>query len=276
VIQSIAHPTDFSPASTLAFVHALRLALETRSRLILLHVTEKASHSDWASYPHVRETLAHWGLSSENIRRAELEARLGIKVAKIEIRHRDPAMGMFEFFLSHRPDLIVLSTHGREGVDRWLSGSVSEETARHTHVPTLFFGPDAQGFVAATTGKMRLERVLFPVAHSPSPRLALNILSDLLAGLGIPPPTVRIVHIGDEAPDVHGNPTTEAGAKVELIGGQVVETILRLAREQAADMILMPTAGRHGFLDALRGSTTEQVLRRASCPVLAVATGLSA
>jgi len=141
VIQSIAHPTDFSAASAQAFAHALRLALDTNSRLALLHVTKQSSEDDWASFPHIRETLARWGLLSENTPRAELEARLGIKVAKIKIRHRDPAAGLFEFFLSHRPDLIVLSTHGREGVDRWLSGSVSEEIARHTHVPTLFIGP---------------------------------------------------------------------------------------------------------------------------------------
>jgi nucleotide-binding universal stress UspA family protein len=32
----------------------------------------------------------------------------------------------------------------------------------------------------------------------------------------------------------------------------------------------MPTRGREGILDALRGSVTEQVLRRAECPLLAV------
>jgi nucleotide-binding universal stress UspA family protein len=33
---------------------------------------------------------------------------------------------------------------------------------------------------------------------------------------------------------------------------------------------LLPTAGHHGFLDAWRGGTTEHVLQRALCPVLAV------
>jgi nucleotide-binding universal stress UspA family protein len=32
----------------------------------------------------------------------------------------------------------------------------------------------------------------------------------------------------------------------------------------------MPTAGHHGVLDALRGSTTERVIRHAPCPVLAL------
>ena len=38
----------------------------------------------------------------------------------------------------------------------------------------------------------------------------------------------------------------------------------------AANLIMMATAGHQGFLDALRGSTTERVLRHAPCPVLAV------
>jgi nucleotide-binding universal stress UspA family protein len=49
-----------------------------------------------------------------------------------------------------------------------------------------------------------------------------------------------------------------------------VETIVDTAREVDADLIVMATRGREGFLDALRGSTTEQVLRQAGRAVLAV------
>jgi nucleotide-binding universal stress UspA family protein len=42
------------------------------------------------------------------------------------------------------------------------------------------------------------------------------------------------------------------------------------AEEIGADIVAMPTAGRHGLFDALRGSVTERVLRQAPCPVLAV------
>jgi len=40
-----------------------------------------------------------------------------------------------------------------------------------------------------------------------------------------------------------------------------------------ANLIGMATAGHHGLLDALRGSTTERVLRQAPCPVLAIPIG---
>ena len=52
--------------------------------------------------------------------------------------------------------------------------------------------------------------------------------------------------------------------------GDPVDQILAAADEVKADLIVMPTAGRTGVFDALRGSTTERVVREASCPVLAL------
>jgi nucleotide-binding universal stress UspA family protein len=43
-----------------------------------------------------------------------------------------------------------------------------------------------------------------------------------------------------------------------------------MAETLAVDLIVMATAGRHGFLEALQGSTTERVVRQARCPVLAI------
>jgi nucleotide-binding universal stress UspA family protein len=58
--------------------------------------------------------------------------------------------------------------------------------------------------------------------------------------------------------------------KVEHLKGPIVETIVRAAKERAVDLIAMATAGNHGFLDGLRGSTTSQVVGDAPCPVLAL------
>ena len=52
--------------------------------------------------------------------------------------------------------------------------------------------------------------------------------------------------------------------------GEPVEEIAAAAERVRADLIVMPTEGRHGVFDALRGSTTERVLRRSRCPLLAV------
>jgi nucleotide-binding universal stress UspA family protein len=268
VIKTIAHPTDFSEASGRAFVHAMGLALATRSRLCLMHVRATADKDAWGSFPHVRALLEKWGHLSAKASHAAIEAELGITIEKIEIAHADPVAGLAEFIIAHRPDLMVMATHGREGLSRWLAGSVSEEIARRTHVPSLFIGPDAHGFVDETSGEIRLNRVLLPVAHEPSPRHAYGVLAGILADLGVPSSAIRLLHVGETAPALQT--ATSELPEVQLASGPVVATILEEAASSLADLIAMPTAGHKGILDAVEGSTTEQVLRRAPCPLLAL------
>jgi nucleotide-binding universal stress UspA family protein len=52
--------------------------------------------------------------------------------------------------------------------------------------------------------------------------------------------------------------------------GEVVDEILAAAESGPADLVVMTTRGHDELLDLLEGSTTEQVLRRAPCPVLAI------
>jgi Universal stress protein family len=52
--------------------------------------------------------------------------------------------------------------------------------------------------------------------------------------------------------------------------GDVVEQILDVGTACAADLIVLTTQGHHGWLDALRGSASERILRGARCPVLAI------
>jgi nucleotide-binding universal stress UspA family protein len=52
--------------------------------------------------------------------------------------------------------------------------------------------------------------------------------------------------------------------------GPPAEEILRLAREEKCDLIVMPTHGRTGLARLLMGSIAEQVVRQAPCPVLTI------
>ena len=268
MLTRIAHTTDFSPQSAAAFLHALRLALDAGSRLDILHVEEHAQDDSWRSFPHVREILVRWGLLDDEAMPADIESKLGVHVSKIDIEHRDALSGVTEFFLSHRPDLVVVATHGRQGINRWLHGSVSEDFARRTHVPTLLIGPEGRSFVDAKTGQMSLRRILLPVVPTPSPARALLLLSSLLSPVGITGDCFELINVADAMPDVlDDNGNTR---KVERLEGPVVETILKEAELRKVDLIAMPTTGHHGFLDALRGSTTSRVLAHAPCPVLAL------
>ncbi len=266
--QTIVHPTDFSDASVDAFVHALRIALATRSRLYLVHIAE-SKHDEQDGFPHVRHALARWGLLNENDPPGAVAEKLGIKVAKIGLEPQDPLRGLLRFLDGHPSDLIVLATHGRDGVARWLQGSIAEQLLRAVQLPTLFVPPAARGFVDQATGRLHLSRVLMPVDHAPPPDAALDTIRAFIRAMKVPGDAIELMHVGAVGPLVQ-----QGGGRglvpVALRTGDVVESIQDTANERRADLIAMPTAGHHGFLDALRGSTTERVVRHAPCPVLAV------
>ncbi len=62
----------------------------------------------------------------------------------------------------------------------------------------------------------------------------------------------------------------ELDTELRVIDGMAHVAIVQLARELAADLIVMTTHGRGFFSHAILGSTTERVVRRAPCPVLVV------
>ncbi|MFY0610820.1 MAG: universal stress protein [Hyphomicrobiaceae bacterium] len=263
MIERIAHPTDFSPKGDAAFCHALRLAVEFRCQLDLLHVRYVDDPDNWEWFPQVRETLSRWALLAEGAKVGDIKARLGVIIRKIMIVHFDPVVGISDYLSTHRPDLVVLATQGETGLTRFLSGSVSEDIAQQTRIPTLFLGPNTHPFVDLQSGALKLDNLVVPLARNPSPRRALHTLKVLLEPLA---PHIHAIHIGDIAPwilDKVGEPLN-----VSIMQGPVVETILEAAR--TSDLIAMPTDGRHGILDALRGSTTERVLRQANRPLLAL------
>jgi len=82
------------------------------------------------------------------------------------------------------------------------------------------------------------------------------------------------VHIGDDQtmPPIHLPPQSKGTWTHIVRPGKVVEEILQVAQEERPNLIVMPTQGHNGFLDALRGSITERVIRGARCPILAVPT----
>jgi nucleotide-binding universal stress UspA family protein len=203
---------------------------------------------------------------------ADVGDKLGIHLAKISARERDPARAIVRFANDHKNDLIVLATHGREGVPRWLHGSVAEPAAREADTPTLFLPPGTRGFVDPETGTLRLRNVLIPIDHRPRPQAAAREAERLCQTLSLSEIALHLVYVGEQ----RGMPalTIETNRPLEVTrsvrSGDVVDQILAAAAECPADLIAMATAGHQGFLDALRGSTTERVLRHAPCPVLAV------
>jgi nucleotide-binding universal stress UspA family protein len=269
----IIHPTDFSVQSMVAFAHALRISLAAKCKLYVVHIAERDDVDEWQSFPHVRELLVRWGLIDARATTAVVFRQLGIEVAKVEIEPQEPVRGLSRFLEGHPSGLMVLATHGREGLPRWVRPSIAEAMSRRAHMKTLFIPAHGGGLIDRATGRLDLNRILIPVDHRPAPAAAIAAIQQFYRALGVAP-EIRILHIGKNVPVIaalsgsaHRAP---AQVSIELRDGDVAEGILQAAADMNANLIGMPTAGHHGLLDVLRGSTTERVLRQASCPVLAI------
>jgi nucleotide-binding universal stress UspA family protein len=270
IIDGILHPSDFSAASEVAFAHALKAALVAQSELTVMHVSPSMT-AEWTDFPGVRETLARWGLIPPNSPRSAVPA-LGINVRKVIAHDNNPVKSVLAFLEQHRIDLIVLATHQHEGRSRWLQHSVSEPIARQSGQMTLFIPHGVEGFVSRQDGLVSLRNILIPIAPIPRAQPAIAAAVRLVHRLQCPAGTFTTLFVGEpgSAPVVRC-PTVSGWQWNSIVcSGDVIDAIVQTASDMAANLIVMSTDGRNGFLDALRGSHSERVLRRTPCPLLAI------
>lgn len=270
-LRRIFHPSDFSLPSEIAFVHALKFALAAKAELNILHAARDTERVDWTDFPGVRDTLKRWSVLPPGASEKDV-ARLGIRVRKVVIPHSDPIRASVRFLRKHPADLVVLATSRRIDRTREERSPVAEPIARAAGEMTLFIPHGVDGFVAREDGSVGLHRILMAVARDSGPAVAFEAVRRICAAIGATAVRCIALHVGDaaHAPELDF-PEIEGWTRERIVTrGPVVPKILETAAEVRADLLVMTTAGRDGFLDAMRGSTTEQVLREAPCPLLAI------
>lgn len=271
LVRSVLHPTDFSDASQAAFGHALSVSLRRETGLTLLHAAAgKPSKDTWTGFPSVRGMLERWGLLEADSPRSAVFEELKIKVQKVVLGTDKPLKAILEYVSLHSVDLIVMATQGRDGISRLLEGSTSEPLARQSQTMTLFVPQGARGFVDPATGEIDVDRIVVPVSSTPRPDAAIQFSTRVAQASSNEHAVITLLNVGGDRHDLELDMPEDPALswQVERREGDVVDQILDVASK--ADLIAMVTEGRHGILDAFRGSTTERVVRNAKCPVLAV------
>jgi nucleotide-binding universal stress UspA family protein len=266
-VEAIFHPSDFSEASEVAFAHALKIALVAHATLTVLHV-EASPSTEWRDFPGVRDTLERWGLIPKGSSKSAV-GQLGIGVGKVIASGKDPVKACLGFLEKHPGDLIVLAVRQHEGRMCWLDKSVGKPMARKAGQITLFIPHGVRGFVSPQDGSISLRNILIPVTSQPRPHPSLEAAARLILNLRLPAGMVTLLHVGPaaEAPSVKFPGGTDWTWNRVAKAGEPADIILQTATELSADLIVMTTGGLDGFLDGLRGTTSERVLRKARCPV---------
>jgi nucleotide-binding universal stress UspA family protein len=200
---------------------------------------------------------------------------LGIHVKKVQAVHQDPVESVTSYLAEHATDLIVLATDQSKGCLPWPNKSVAVPIALESRQMTLFIPKGVAGFVSSHDGSVSLTNILIPVASTPSGQAALQAAVRMAYRLNRPIGVFTVLHVGEKGgmPDLHYSDIPGWQWEMLIKQGDVVDVICETAEEIKADLLVMTTEGRHGFLDALRGSHSERVLHKATCPLLAIPAG---
>jgi nucleotide-binding universal stress UspA family protein len=284
-------PTDFSDVSRRAEAYATALARYYDASLCLLHVDPPMPVM--APYGEIPVDIRLFEEQREQAGRDLADARARATAAGVPvettIRGGHPAREILDAIVEQASDLVVLGTHGRGGVEHLLLGSVAEKVVRKAPCPVMVVPPGAHSDAGVFFG-----RILCPVDGSSASHDAVTFALSLaretdgqLTLLYVVEPVPAAGEFGaldaeeyQRIGEAHGRRVLAGAVPAEvrewcriedrIALGKASQRILDTAAAERTDIIVLGVRGR-GAIDLFAfGSTTNEVIRRATCPVLAV------
>ncbi len=296
-IRRILCPIDFSDYSRRALDNAIAIARWYKSTVTVLHVFSTAPVAAVGPGPVVLEPILlspvdRQQLLADTKAFVESESAPGLTINAI-VREGDIAGEILEQATIMKADLLVIGTHGRSGFERLLLGSVAERVLRKASCPVVTVPRGLPDAVPA--GSVLYKRIVCPVDFSESSLHALKYATSLAhEGDG----QLTIVHVVAHELEYTGDIEYSTGMTVgdflkereetlrrrlreavagasefcrvdsSIAHGKPWREVLRIAAERQSDLIVMGVQGRGAVDLLLFGSTTQHVVREASCPVL--------
>ena len=294
-IKRILCPTDFSEFSQHALEQAVAIARWYGSEITALHVfgisvTAPALTADGGIIALDRTSLMA-GFQRELEK--DLEQFVApVASAGVTIRRSIVEGEIVRTIVTQASalpaDLVVMGTHGRSGFERLLLGSVAERVLRKAPCPVLTVprrAPDT---------KLRFKHVLCPIDFSDSSRAALKLALSLAQEADARLVVAHVVELLSDGEIREYRMFTDPGYRENferaareqiaaaipdaartfcaidevVVIGKAYKEILRLAETREADLIVIGVHGRGAADLMLFGSTTQHVVRQATCPVL--------
>lgn len=207
-------------------------------------------------------------------RLAEAASDAGIKAKTKVLKSQENAADEILGYV-HQNDIdgIVMGTHGRTGLSRFILGSVAMQTLQSASVPVVTVHEDSDI-------SFGLEDILVPTDGSKSAEAAATYAIEVAAETGA---TIHALHVTDD-PDAltegAQTPAHEIADQAANAGVEDIEVVVRKGRphleiagyisEESCDAVIMGTYGKTGIRRYLIGSTTERTLRFSTVPVIAI------
>lgn len=269
-MKTIIVPTDFSDQSEYALKVAASLAHKHQSEILVLHMLElnEAMISSTEGF-HPEQTVFFIKLAekrmSEFLDKPYLE---NISVVPI-IKHFKVFSEVNEVADKHDADLIVMGSHGTDGLKEIFVGSNAEKVVRHARVPVLVIKKDMPDF--------KVDHFVFACNFETESLDAFKAAQDFANKLSASLHLVYVNIPGDNflsTKDIYERVTrflqkSGRGLEVEIYNDYSVERgVLNYSQSVGADLIGIPTHGRKGLSHFFMGSIGEDIANHSSIPVI--------
>jgi nucleotide-binding universal stress UspA family protein len=286
--------TDFSDFSNHAIPYGIALAREFKARLFLCHVIDLSSAAIYGEAVLALEEQQKRMTGHAQDEMTRLMSKESIDWEPL-ITVGNAAHEIARLAAERKIDITIAASHGRAGLKRIILGSVTERLMRTLPCPLLVVRSPERGFVTPADQAITLKRILVGCDFSPNSSLAfqygLSLAQEFQADL-------HLVHVIQPPRDDYQKKPGEAKQELKrdlgdriktrladmvsedaqtwckpvtvLLAGQPHEEITKYAMVNDIDLIVLGVRG-YGLVESLFvGSTTDRVMRRASCPVLSV------
>jgi nucleotide-binding universal stress UspA family protein len=283
--EDILLPFDGSDGAAEALHHAAEIAHWADATIHVLFVADTTRDSVTVVETQVVDALVQEGEDIVEEAEKTLDT-LGVDYDSDVVKGH-PAPTIVEYAEQYEYDVIVMPTHGREGVSRYLIGSVTEKVVRLSTVPVLTarMQPDEQlvfpyeniliptdgsaGATHAAEYGLSLAAALDATVH------VLSVVGDTSLGLD-----VRSTISGQEREQAATEAVDDVVSEAETRSvsntvrhvehGSPIELILETIDSNDIHAVVMGTTGRRGSDRILLGSVAEKTVRSAPVPVITV------
>jgi nucleotide-binding universal stress UspA family protein len=301
VFQRILCPVDFSEFSLLALRYAKAIRRQYEAKLIVYHAV------------HTSGPLLDIGTNEVDI---VSQTKRELENIVHEIFNDDPniqiivnvansAIGILDQAVLNNADLLIMGTHGRTGVEKYLMGSVTNKVLHHAQIPVLVVCHTSRHFVH-NSRPIKIKKILCPVelkkgclgvrnlafelARSYESHIYfMHVVSPVITYVGSAwenDPALLEIQKMSPVQEERDRRRHRASLKMRsflrnydenwcsthklITEGDPADEILRMIERHKIELVVMGHHSRMPLVEAVVGSVTNKIITRASCPVLVV------
>ena len=266
--QTILIPIDGTESSSETLLYIRSIAPQSESQIVLVHVTPNidSANASIEIHPNVNEIHNELKQDGWNVER---ETRIG-----------DPVHEIIKMAILLPATLILMSTHGRSGIERIRQGSVTEQVLKQSPCPVFILHSSLPEPADQRTEHL-FNRILVPLDGTDASSAILSCVERFALMHDS-----EIIMFHDEIEKAESEEEKAAiraklqdqsvtlankGLKVSLdmtTYKRPIREILDRIDEMGIDLVSMATHGDGGEKRAMNESVTAEVIRHSSCPLL--------